>query len=72
MSSCRVLMPCSCPDRSIPLSPDLRNPEQAGLREVTGDCQRFRATRSLSEDSFLETKTATQQPAYSNLDFVME
>ena len=28
--------------------------------------------RSLSNNSFLETKTATQQPAYSNLDFVVE
>ena len=29
-------------------------------------------TRSLSNNSFLETKTATQYPAYSNRDFVVE
>ena len=28
--------------------------------------------RSLSNNSFLETKNATQYPAYSNLDFVVE
>ena len=28
--------------------------------------------RSLSNNSFLETKNATQYPTYSNLDFVVE
>ena len=30
------------------------------------------AARSLSNNSFLETKNATQYPAYSNRDFVVE
>ena len=44
---------------------NLRKSERRGLSPSN-------PPRSLSNNSFLETKNATQYPAYSNLDFVVE